>query len=374
MNKLKIVVPLLIIILFAGCAGAVTGKVTRTITDYDEYIDENIYGYIPAEHAGDFIDDWYKTDAKPHLIANIEGSTEFEEKEVRSLYISLKNTGYVKAMQVTDNNPVSDPDLWAAKVEIGLEHEGTTAKSIIAMLDKVRENEPFEIESNTAYGGTLRSGNVLNPPLEFKIKIDDNAVPGVYPLKLNISYVFMQDVAALAKTGSDSNTTYNYYDDMHPAHISQLINITIKSHPEFEVTDANKDVQAGTTDVIKSTVKNTGNVVARDAVAYISVVSPFTSKIDEFYLGDMQPGEEKVAQFKVETDADALPQVYGVTTRVEYRDIDGKTKYSDAMKTPVKVTPAAGLSEKLGAYKVILYLIGLFAVALTGFKIIEHKK
>lgn len=76
----------------------------------------------------------------------------------------------------------------------------------------------------------------------------------------------------------------------------------------------------------------------------------------------MQPGESKVASFKVSIDAEAIPAIYGITTLVKYEDLDGKTRYSDTLKTTVDVKPAITITEKLEKYQFFRYLTVIGAV------------
>lgn len=340
--------------------------------------DETVFGELPKEHTGEFISDWYETDAKPIIIASIENNKNFEEGESRVLRISLKNAGYITAMEVTDDFPVTDQDKIAAKQELTLEDEGTTARAITAYIEKVNSNDPFEIKSTTSHGGLLEYGQITNPPLEFEIEVEKDAKPDVYPLKLTVFYDYMRDVAVEAKSSSDPNTTYNYFYDMNNTVFKTLLYITIEDHPEFEIVESVSSMHAGTTNIITANFKNTGTEVARRSVAYISAVDPFESIIDEYYLGEMQPGESKVASFKVSIDAEAIPAIYGITTLVKYEDLDGKTKYSDTLKTTVDVKPAITITEKLQKYQFFIYLtvIGavIFALLLIYNKVLKKKR
>lgn len=114
-------------------------------------IDETVFGELPKEHTGKFISDWYETDAKPMIIASIENNKNFEEGESRVLRISLKNVGYITAIEITDDFPVNDQDKIAAKQELMLEDEGTTSRAITAYLEKVNSNDQFEIKSATSH-------------------------------------------------------------------------------------------------------------------------------------------------------------------------------------------------------------------------------
>ena len=64
-------------------------------------------------------------------------------------------------------------------------------------------------------------------------------------------------------------------------------------------------MSAGKKKVIEVTYRNTGDVIAYNAQARISVVDPFTSNDDSAYLGDIAPGKTAVARYEVGVSSDA---------------------------------------------------------------------
>lgn len=370
--------------------------ITNTASALDE-----VYKNLPYEHSMMFGDDWYDTDAKPNISAIIEVDSTFEENEERILQISLTNNGYVKFIERTHDYPDYAYEIKASEMELELEYESTTAKSITAYLEKVSEDEPFEIKSDTATAGILEAGSEVK--LYYKIEIDDDAKPGVYPIKLIAKYDYMQDVAVYPTDGESlesentyslsynmtnstqllnitikskpiSDTTYNLFYEIANASIEQLLYITIEQHPDFEIIQTGTTMNAGNTKIINATIKNTGNEVARNSVAHLSVVHPFESIIDDYYLGTLLPNESKKVFFKVKVAKDAIPTNYGINTEIKYENKDGKTKYSDTLKLEVTVEPAISLMQKLEDYKgyLIAFLLMLILILLgfAGFKLV----
>lgn len=303
---------------------------------------DDVYKNLPYEHSMMFGDDWYDTDAKPNITAIIEVDSTFEENEERILQISLTNNGYLKFIEGTYDYPDNAYEINASKMELEMEHESTTAKSITAYLKKVSEDEPFEIKSDTATAGILEAGSEVK--LYYKIEIDDDAKSGVYPIKLIVKYDYIEDVAVYP---TDGDTTYNIFYKMANASIEQLLYITIEPHPDFEIIQTGTTMNAGNTKIINATIKNTGNEVARNSVAHLSVVDPFESIIDDYYIGTLLPNESKKVYFKVKVAEDAIPTNYGINTEIKYENTDGKTKYSETLKFEVTVEPAKSLMQKI---------------------------
>ena len=363
-TSLAIVFTLMILLAFFGAQPALARDVSDTV-----------FGDTPREHAGMFVDDWIKTDAKPQITAHIVGDNIYDEGEERTYYIALRNTGYMSALESwRDRFPDSDQEDVEMAEEVSIEREGTTAYSITAELRKVNLQDPFEIKSQTSFGGMLRSGYVTNPPLSFGIKVDDDAQSGTYKMILAVTYDYLQDVSVQAEDDTYANTTYNYYYDLNKTTMNIPVTIVVDRHPEFVITKSDSSMRLGEIAEIDVEITNEGDEVAQRATAHISAVDPFESPIDDFYLGDMAPGESKVARFKVAIESDAIPAVYGINTVVTYEDVDGKTMSSDMLKTTVDVRAAPSFSEKIDRAKPLLLGSFILIIAVIGLVIALRKK
>ena len=326
------------------------------------------YQQLPYEETSKFRDDWYDTDAVPVLHAAIIEDSTFSENEERPLLISLTNKGYVTTILGSYDRPESDSENVSATMERNLEYSATTALAINAKLTKVNSADPFEIKQDVAEAGMLVSGSVTNPALRFMVEINDNAQPGRYPVRLDVSYDYQDDVAVYPVTDNAGNTTYNQFIRMASDSMSQVLYIVVDDHAVFEVSESGNTIQAGKKAIINVTLTNAGTEAAHNAVAHISVVDPFDSIVDDYYLGTVAPGESKVASFKVKTDVDSIPQVYGVNTEVKYENSDGQTKYSDTLKTEVDVLAGVSIIARWLSVKpyvtavVVVLIIGIVAM------------
>ncbi|MCK5660085.1 MAG: hypothetical protein KAH86_01910 [Methanosarcinales archaeon] len=326
------------------------------------------YQQLPYEETSKFRDDWYDTDAVPVLHATIVEDSTFSENEERPLLISLTNKGYVTTIMGSYDRPESEQENVSATMERKLEYGATTAMAINVKLTKANSDDPFEIKQDVAEAGMLVSGGVTNPTLRFMVEINDNAPSGSYPVRLDASYDYQDDVAVYPVTDNAGNTTYNQFIRMASDSMSQVLYISVDDHAVFEVSVSDNTVQAGKKAIIDVTLTNTGTEIAHNAVAHISVVDPFDAIVDDYYLGTMAPGESKVASFKVKTDVDSIPQIYGINTEVKYENSDGQTKYSDTLKTEVDVLAGVSIMERWFSIKpyvtavVVVLIIGIVAM------------
>jgi hypothetical protein len=88
-------------------------------------------------------------------------------------------------------------------------------------------------------------------------------------------------------------------------------------------------------------------------------VDPFTSTDGSAYLGDMPPGEQATAHYKLSVETDARPQTYYLDTEVRYRDAFDNSQVSDTFTVPVEVIRTPG-------WDVVRSLPVLAAIACMG--------
>jgi hypothetical protein len=238
----------------------------------------------------------------------------------------------------------------------------TTADSMTATLSLVDPNAPIEIEQDTLLLGSLSSGKSLSSPAEFPIEIYDNAKAGTYDLKLYVSYRSQRDSAVTPPYGD----TYYWYEDMNQ---TMTLQIVVEEEPYFRISDVESNLLKGDEKTINVTYTNTGEQVARECIARISVVDPFTTTDDQAYLGDMYPGESKTAIFDVNVADDATIKNYSISSEIKYKDQHDESQNSDNLKIPVDVGPAESLNASVAVGFVLL--VGIIG---TPVYLIKKKK
>ncbi|MDG6243353.1 MAG: hypothetical protein QCH31_03015 [Methanolobus sp.] len=291
--------------------------------------------------------DYYDVYGSADLKANIACDNVFNRGEDAVLNINIMNDGQITGFEANTKQIDDDIAQYGETLtrtfvanELLSDRTITKADSMTATLSVADPNTPVDIKLDTLLLGSLSAGKSLGMPAGFPIKVQDNAKAGTYPLMLHISYRYQKDSAVTPPYGD----TYYWYEEMNQ---TMFLNIVVKEEPYFKVTDVVSELNAGNKDIIKVTYTNSGEQVARECVARISAVDPFSTTDDQAYLGDIYPGESRTALFTVKVADDATVKEYSVNSEVKYKDIQDSTRYSKGMKVPIDVEPAVSMSEKV---------------------------
>lgn len=323
--------------------------------------------YIPYEMGGD---NYYTMQGSPDVSASVSGNDEFERGDTVTLYVDLTNHGKINDFK-EDQPPRNPIEFALAEAELQEEHKKPNALGVTVSL--ISEDQKIDVKSGDQVIESLKSGEKTQVPLEFTIEIGEHAPAGKYPLKLNISYDYQDNVRVYASElitdpGSPTLANYRAAYIYHKANQTVPINITIKTQADFEILNASGVLSAGAKMAqISATYKNIGENPIRDAVARLSILKPFSSTDDQAFIGTLQPGEEKTVVFRVDVDSDATPKDYGIASEIKYKDVNGDTIISESMKIPVAIK-AASSSLILPA------LIILMIIAVAGGYVYRKKQ
>jgi hypothetical protein len=330
-------------------------------------IDEDVVGEIAS--------DYYDVYGSPHLVANLACDEVFERGEKVTLYVNILNNGKITGFEADEDEIDDDIEEYGETLtrtymasELLSDRSITTADSMTATLSLVDPNAPIDIEQDTLLLGSLSSGKSLSSPAEFPIEIYDNAKAGTYDMRLNISYRSQRDSAVTPPYGD----TYYWYEDMNQ---TMILRIVVEEEPYFKILNVGSDLLAGDEEVINVTYTNTGEQVARECIARISVVDPFTTTDDQAYLGDMNPGESKTATFDLNVAKDATVKNYTISSEIKYKDEHDQNQYSDNLKIPVDVSPAGSMGQKVkDNASVAVGFVLLVGIVGTSVYLISNKK
>ena len=308
-----------------------------------------------------FSKNFYDVYGLPNLTASIVGDEKFDRGDEVTLTIDLINRGVVLGFE-SDRMPDDDEEIDLAKMELGYELQQVNAIGITAMLIAPEES-PIEVKSGPQQAGSINGDKGERKTARFNIEIDENAPAGTYPLILATSYMYQKN-AQVSGNVSDSRTDVNlWYDTLDQ---TQVLYITVKKLADFEITNVSSDLRAGEDDrVLSITYRNTGEEIATDAVARISVTDPFSSTDDQAYLGTLAPGESVTGIFVLDTDSDAAIKPYGIDTEIRFKDSTDESKVSESMTADVMIAPPIPASEKVKPYilpGVLLILLVLIAI------------
>ncbi|RLG22640.1 hypothetical protein DRN72_01365 [Methanosarcinales archaeon] len=289
--------------------------------------------YIPQSFS--LSDNYYTVYGGPELDAVIAGESEFERGDDVYLLIDIYNYGKILGFD-SDKTPSNANEIALAQIEKNYEEGVTTAIGILATLENPYD-APFDIKSPTQSVGSLRGGEKTHAPVEFELKVYEDAPAGEYTLILNLTYEYQKNVEI---SGTPNMPEVNFWYDDEVTYIP--IKVKVKKEPLFEVVSVDCDLYPGKKSIIEVVYKNVGEETAREAIARVSVVDPFSSIDDQAYLGDIEPNGTATAIFKLKVDSDAVAKPYAIDSEIKYKDEIGDTKISDIIKIPVEVKQSEG--------------------------------
>ena len=314
--------------------------------------------YIPYELGGD---NYYTMYGSPSISASISGTNEFERGDTVTLYVDLNNYGRIIGFK-EDQTPQNPKEFALAAAELQEEYKKPTALGITASLHS--SNPQIDVKSGDQVVQSLKSGDKTQSPLKFTIKIGEHAPSGQYPLNLNLSYDYQDNVRVYASalvTSGSSPTLANFRESYiyQKANQTVPVNIVVKKQADFEILNSSSKMAAGDKkSPVLVTYKNIGDDPIKDAVARLSIFKPFSSTDDQAFIGTLEPGESKNVVFRLDVDSDATPKDYGINSEIKYTDVNGDTIISESMKIPVTVK-AASASLLLPAAVVIIIIVAI---------------
>jgi len=311
--------------------------------------------YIPYELGGD---NYYTMYGSPDISASVSGTDEFERGDTVALYVDLTNYGRILGFK-EDLTPQNPKEFALASAELQEEYKKPTALGITANLES--DNQQIDVKSGDQVVQSLKSGDKTAQPLKFTIKIGEHAPAGKYPLSLNMTYDYQDNVRVYASslvTSGSSPALANFRESYiyQKANQTVPISIMVKQEADFEILNASATLSTGSKKApISTTYKNIGEDPIKDSVARLSIFKPFSSTDDQAFIGTLQPGEEKTVVFRLDVDSDATPKDYGINSEIKYTDVNGDTVISESMKIPV-VVKAASSSLLLPAAIVLIII------------------
>ncbi len=314
--------------------------------------------YIPFELGGD---NYYTMYGSPDISASVSGTDEFERGDTVSLYLDLTNYGRILGFK-EDLTPQDPKEFALASAELQEEYKKPTALGITAYL--LSDNPEIEIKSGDQVVQSLKSGDKTQSPLKFTVKIGEHAPAGTYPISLNLSYDYQDNVRVQASkivTSGSSPTLANYQVSYiyRKANQTVPIIINVKKQADFLIVNATGALSVGIKKAqIVATYKNIGEDTVKDAIARLSIFKPFSSTDDQAFIGTLAPGEEKTVVFRLDVDSDATPKDYGINSEIKYTDINGDFVISESMKIPV-VVKAATTSLLMPAIVILIIIAAL---------------
>lgn len=304
----------------------------------------------------EFAKDFFTVYGNPEMVVSVAGSFEYKREDSATILIQVMNSGKVLGFEAEDD-PEDANEIALSRIEHKLEYDSTTAVGVTASL--LAKDAPVDIKTPPQSAGTLISGAV-SEPLQFEIKVWDDAKAGTYPMQVNLAYQYQEDVLVDGNTTSneiDYNMLYKKVNENH------VVYITIKKEADFEAIDVESSLIPDSSGILAITFKNTGEETAKQATARLRLSDPLSSTDHTAFLGDMEPGDEALAKFDIDVDLDATFKTYSIKTEIEYEDSEGDIRISDTIYVPAQVTEP---EDKAGILQNPLLLVGILLVLVVA--------
>ncbi|WP_440946161.1 COG1361 S-layer family protein [Methanosarcina sp. T3] len=301
---------------------------------------------LPAQAAlpenFDISENYYTVYGGPDLDATLVGDNEYSRGDTVTLNINMMNKGAVTGFKSESDVDLGDyTEEMLQQTEMQYEAQAVTAIGILATLKSDDPN--IKVKSGPQEAGTLKQGKQSSSPTKFTIEINKNATAGTYPLTLELSYMYQNNVQV---GGDDFDSTVGlvtnkevgiWYENKTQ---TRTIEVQVKKEPYFEVTEVKGDLYPDEGGLLYVTYKNTGEEPAKDATVRVSAGDPFSTTDDQSYLGTLNPGKTAVAIFDMDVDEDATPKPYSLNSEILYEDADGHDQVSDSIKINTEVLAA----------------------------------
>ncbi|GAA5261557.1 COG1361 S-layer family protein [Methanocalculus sp. MC3] len=276
------------------------------------------YTYLSSaeQHGDDFIRYYYnKKVVHAELQVVVKPDVRILVTDIQTDSINVGTEGYIT---LTVRNTGSED---ARSATLKIERSGTS---------------PLIPTDGSAFIGDFPAGSTVTRT--FKVAVSTNAEPRDYPLSVYAEY-------------KDRNGQMQTSEP-------RTFGVNTGGKIEFTAISPPAVVSPGQKTVIDVEYKNIGDAQVYRATARISAVDPFTSNDDTAYLGDLAPGETKIARFILNVDSGATEKIYGLDSEIRYRDALDNTQISKTMKVEVEVVPREGSIPSVLIGAILIVVIG----------------
>jgi hypothetical protein len=211
-------------------------------------------------------------------------------------------------------------------VGVTMENTGTeTASDTSVQLESLNGDLTFgQSSSATRYAGEWAPGE--RKTLEYQVVASDDAEQQRYAFRATASYDDNDGVAKQSETRS--------------------LGVTPLPKTDFELTDVTSSLRVGEDGNISGTVRNDGDLVARDVVVRLTSQLGNINPTDrEYSVGTLESGESADFDLEMEVSDAATSGPKQFTFVADYRDSEGDSRTSDDLPTRVDVAPGSDAFE-----------------------------
>jgi hypothetical protein len=151
------------------------------------------------------------------------------------------------------------------------------------------------------------------------------------------------------------------------------VGVPVQGKIRFTIVSGPVNLTPGSDNEVAVQYRNSGTTTAYRAQARLTAVDPFTSTDNSAYLGDLKPGENATAHYRISTDRTAAVKDYALDTEVRYRDALDNSQVSDTFKVNLRVILVPESSGLAPALPVIL-VAAVIVIAAGYYLLVMRKK
>lgn len=219
------------------------------------------------------------------------------EEQVIPLQIMVDGTPeisvFVKDSEPSKVRPGDLVELTLQVVNIGTEK----AKNVLIYTGTVDDVEVLWF-SKAFYVGDIETWGTGDAVVQ--ADVDDYAGPGEYILPVRVAYETPGGEAITQETS---------------------INIVVEEEADFKIIPGSNRVIAGAMEnQVSFNLENTGTKGAKEVKVILKAAYPFTPTGNEYFVGRLDPGENRDISFHVDTDSDADTQRYPVDIVIQWKE------------------------------------------------------
>jgi hypothetical protein len=231
-------------------------------------------------------------------------------------------------MPDTDNNVMT--------VEV-VNNGEKTAENAVLDLDL-----PGYFERTSSFSSRQSLGNIAPgqvKPAEFNFDISEDAPSGPVTLEGTMTY-----------TSGDSSSEIT--EDVS-------FDVNLEGRPQFEITEVESELQAGSSRELRLTVENTGDEEASSTRIRVldSSDQPFTYDSSSQYIGTLEPNQSGTAVFDVDTESDASAKDYLID--FEVRGVKGTEVFVEDSTVQASVSNGESSSSPVIPVVAVIAVLGI---------------
>jgi len=298
--------------------------------------------------------DYYEAVGGPQLsVSSVDSHLEIGR--VSAVWIELENSGEVTGLK-PKRAPETEDEVMLAMLEKEMEMEASEAIGIEAKL--VSKGAGVEVASGPQLAGSLKSGEISERPLEFLVKVGEDASAGIYPMTLELNYEMQKSVQV------KGNPVYpEIYFQRDGSENTIPIEVSVVVGPRIEVEGIKGKPTPGRDSMIGVVLANSGDEPALDLRASLLFHPQFGLSEETVEMGDLEPGRSKKAEFPIEVEGDLDPGDYALVCQIQY--LSGEEEREEKRAVLLEIEKPAGLKALLvipvlAILITALYLSGAF--------------